>query len=703
MNRLLFLITISFFCLCASAAPPSTDSVDSPETAPAESSDSDEPRSTSSSEDVSVKPVSEAIVVTATRSERGVNELPVSVLIVDEEEIESAPALSIDDLIRGLPGVTPSVISSAGSTGSNQRFSMHGLGGIRALVLLDGIPLHDPYSGVIQWQNVPLQSLRQIEVVRGGNASLFGNHALGGTVNLITKPLTSNELSLDLSYGSHDTRRGSLTFDSVLNEAVAVRLSHYETDSDGYRRVPDPGPIDIDAWVDRSITTGRADFNISDTSRASITGSTSEIDSSRGTPVTASLNDVQVFSGSFHQIVGNGSLISVNAYRQDQSEFLVNSRIIGDGEDEYKTQEGIIDSTGTGASLEWSHQREGAITSISAGLDFQELEAWEDRVSFARSGGVTNEQKVGGRQQFTGLFAQMSWRPTGDLEVLGSARTDWFVNDKGATLIVGGPEEYYEDTSSRQFNPRLSVRYALGERSVIRAAAYRAFNAPTLRELYRNSQTGNSTLLGNPDLVPEILVGGELSWEWVGQLSRLQVHLYRSEIDGVQSRVESDSDPNVYFYKNLGTARSQGVELTGDFRLSRHLSVSGAYTFADSVITEDPNRELVGNWAIEVPRHSGSVSLRYISDGGTRAELRALALGRSYSDADNLALSPGHEVVDLSFSRPIRSGLDGYVVVENVFDEGYYLALARTSFRSGLPRTITLGIRLKDLRWRRDR
>lgn len=636
--------------------------------------------------------IQDSVLVTATRTERSLSKLPVSATVVREEEIRKAPVRSVDDLIRSVPGVTPSVISSSGSTPTNQRFSMHGLGGIRALVLLDGVPLHEPYSGNVQWQNVPLDTLRQIEVVRGGNASLFGNFALGGTVNLVTRSIDRNEVALDLSRGSNATGRAALRADFVINSVLSLRLNHHQSDSNGFLRVPDPGPVDIEAWTDNTITSAQADLHLSDRTSGFLKASASKIDVSQGTPLTYSKRDLASFSTGLHHAIGSSALISANAYYQRESERLVNSSIVGQRVSELLTQDALIPSSGKGASAEWTMQLPGKITFVSIGVDLQQVEATENRVAFGRTGAVTQREQVGGRQNFTGIFAQASWQPIDRIEVLASARLDSFRNEGGRDVIAGGTATNYEATSSNQLDPRISMRYALGSRSAIRGSVYRAFNAPTLRDLYRNNQSGNSIILGNPDLQPETLEGGEIGGEWSNGNVRVEMNLYRSTIDGLQSRVIVSG--NTFRFLNLGTARSQGVELMGDFRMTRHWSLNAGYTFADSTVVSDPDPKLIGNLLPEVSRNSGSLALRYRGAHGTTMDVRGLVMSRSYGDASNLAKSPGHQIVDVSVSQTLRSWLDAYAILENAFDEKYYLALAATSFRRGLPRTFTAGIRV---------
>jgi outer membrane receptor protein involved in Fe transport len=639
--------------------------------------------------------VEETILVTATRSERAISELPVSATVIREDEIKAAPVRSVDDLVRNIPGVHLTLVSASGSTPNNQRLSMRGLGGNRALVLLDGIPIHDPYSGIVQWQKVPLDSLRQVEVVRGGGASLFGNFALGGTINLITRPVDQNGVTADLAYGTGATERETLTVDRVLTPRLALRVSHTRNDSNGFVRVPDPGPVDLEAWIESQLTSGRADYTISDRASAFFKASVTQLDISQGTAVTYSKRDIFETSAGTHQALGHSGLISANAFYQRQSERLTNSSLIGQRQSEFLSQDATMPSTGAGASIEWSMQRRGTIPFISIGFDARESIGSEERDTYNRSGVVTQHNTVHGRQRFAGLYAQTSWQPSDRLEVLASARLDTFRNDEGATVIRGGAATTYPDKTSKQLDPRVSIRYALTGRSALRGSAYRAFNAPTLRDLYRNNQTGNSIILGNPALEPETLLGGEIGWEWAADRGHVEVNLYRNTIEGLQTRANVPGQPaNVFQQMNLGKSRSQGIEVMTDVRLARRWSLNAGYTLADSTIIEDPDASLVGNMIPEVPKHIGSLGLRYRSDRGTSVDLRGRVVSRSYGEASNLALSPANRVVDFSVSQPVRPWLDVYGVVENVFDESYYLALAPTSFRSGLPRTVTGGVRI---------
>ncbi|HEV7767663.1 MAG TPA: TonB-dependent receptor [Thermoanaerobaculia bacterium] len=647
------------------------------------------------SPDATKAKLDETIVVTATRSERAVSELPVSTTVISEKQLETAPATFIDDVLRTVPGVHMAMAGSASSITTGQRVSMHGLGGTRALVLLDGIPIHDPYFGTVQWQKVPLDSLRQVEIVRGGAASLFGNFALGGTINLLTRPVSDSLIRLDVAGGSSSTQRAALTVDHVVNEKVGLRVSHNRFNSDGYYRVPNRGPVDILGWNDTWTTSARADIHLSDRTYGFIKSNLSKIDVSQGTPVAYDKRDIFDLSAGMHRALGANALLSTTIFYQDQDEESVSGTIIGQRESEFLSQVSTIPTSMLGASVEWSTQRTGAISFLSIGVDVQRIETKEHRLSFSRAGALTQEGQLTGSQQFAGIFGQASWRPSDRFEILASARLDHYRNYDGSDLIVNGQQTYYDEASSTQFDPRVSFRYALAKSTAIRGAAYRAFKAPTLRDLYRSNVTGTSVLLGNAFLEPETLIGAEVGIEWGNERAHVELNVYRSDIEGLLSRAGvAGQPPNVQRNLNLGKSRSQGIEAMADLRLSQQWGVNLGYTYADSVIVEDPNPALVGKLIPEVAPHIGTLGVRFSGRDATTVNLRYRVLSHSYGEAANLVASPAHRILDVSASRPIRSWIDAYATLENALDENYYYVLSPTASRSGQPRTFSLGVRM---------
>src|SRR5207247_2559260 len=130
----------------------------------------------------------EEVVVTATRTPMPARQAPGSPTILTREQIDATPFRSgpqIDDLLRPVPGMQPSLLSSRYNHPTAQLFGLHGLGNRRGLVLLDGVPLNDGFGGWINWGRVP-DSIQRVEVVPGGSSNLYGTWAMAGAVQLRT-------------------------------------------------------------------------------------------------------------------------------------------------------------------------------------------------------------------------------------------------------------------------------------------------------------------------------------------------------------------------------------------------------------------------------------------------------------------------------------------------------------------------------------
>ena len=116
----------------------------------------------------------EPVVVTATRSEQPIGEAPASVTVLSREDIRQGAGQSLDDILRQVPGFSLFRRSSSlVSHPTTQGVSLRGIGpsgASRALVLLDGVPVNDPFGGWVYWDRIPLQSVEQVEVVRGGGS-----------------------------------------------------------------------------------------------------------------------------------------------------------------------------------------------------------------------------------------------------------------------------------------------------------------------------------------------------------------------------------------------------------------------------------------------------------------------------------------------------------------------------------------------------
>src|SRR6185436_187471 len=134
----------------------------------------------------------ESIVVTATRTAQPAAEAPPSLARLSARDLDATAAPTLDDALRQIPGFN--LFRRTGSRVANpttQGVSLRGLGpsgASRALVLADGLPLNDPFGGWVYWGRVPRQAIEGVEILRGGASDLYGSSAVGGVIQVLTRP-----------------------------------------------------------------------------------------------------------------------------------------------------------------------------------------------------------------------------------------------------------------------------------------------------------------------------------------------------------------------------------------------------------------------------------------------------------------------------------------------------------------------------------
>lgn len=177
----------------------------------------------------------EEIVVTASRGERSSGEVAASVTVIPGSDIADSGGQSVVDVLRKVEGiVVQSVTENPAMAEVNMRgFAENGHG--RVLVLLDGRRLNWPSMANVNWLQVPAGNIDRIEVVRGGNSVLYGDHAVAGVINIITSEAVSEKPgSLSVAAGSHGLLNGSFSY-SASADAVRLGANLEHNRSDGYR------------------------------------------------------------------------------------------------------------------------------------------------------------------------------------------------------------------------------------------------------------------------------------------------------------------------------------------------------------------------------------------------------------------------------------------------------------------------------------
>ncbi|UAJ08980.1 TonB-dependent receptor [Glacieibacterium megasporae] len=647
------------------------------------------------------------IVVTATRSQVLLADVPASVSIVTSDQIEGTPARTIDDVLRRIPSVDLPIASTNEQHPTNTIVSMRGLSGIRSLVLLDGMPLNDAFFGYVQWSEVPLETIDRVEVVRGGGATLWGNYAMGGVINILTKPIDKTELEAEAVGGSRGTYRsdGHAAYaGSGFGIGIDAGINH----SDGYVEQVESarGAITVPTsfTAHTLAASGNVDLTINLSARARV--SYYENDQNFLTHLNTNEQRNWRYTGTLSWQPADMGLVDLTVFHINER-FVTNNTGTPDGagpnDAEYIQNSHHTHANDWGASLIWTKIFTGWLRSLSAGADYHGVRGSDDAGIFDAAGVRIRTDSGSGDQRFLGGFVQADVRPFDRLQLLFSLRYQDFYSYHGVDDTPGGLSGNLGGRHDSDVDPRLSIRYELPGGFALRGAAYRAFRAPTLDNLYRGASVPGYILYSNAALKPETLEGAEAGFDFNYGPIRFQTTAYISRIsDFITYRYLDPATLPAGFgigarLINAGTARSRGVEAELTWRPAPAIEATLAYTYADSVVTrntEDPAS--IGVQQPGIPKHRISVGVDWTGPYGIKVSPRVRYVSRTNGDPDAIYRTDAHFVADLTASVPLRRGLEGFVQVENLFDRRYIGTNdGFTAALYGKPLTAAGGFRLK--------
>lgn len=536
-------------------------------------------------------------VVTATRTAQTAQQSLAAVTVLDREHIERSQAASIPELLRQVPGVS---LVNNGGRGKATSLFMRGTESDHVLVMIDGIKVGSVTSGGAALQDLPLELIERIEVVRGPRSSLYGSEAIGGVIQIFTRRGQGQGAKpfFSAGYGSHDTYSGSagvaggngrawysLGVSSTDTDGINVKsagASGYESDSDGYRNLSanlSAGyRFDSGLELDANLLQAKSHSDYDSVNRARTAGFGANADGvskvfgtrARFSPMESWLVTLQA----------GRSEDKSDAYQDGQFYSRFDSR-----RDSFSWQNDIELAAGHTLTLGADHQRDEVNGST--------VYAEESR---------DNE----------GFFAQY----------LGEVgRHDWQLS-----LRRDDNEQFGQHDTGN-----IGYGYALTEwlRSTISYGT--AFKAPTFNELYFPDY-GNPALDAEVSRSLEVGIAGQHGW------GRWAVNAYRTVVDDLIAYDASTAGP-----ANVQEARIRGVELVLGSQLL------GWNWNANYSLLEPENRSAGANRGNELSRRA-----KQLFNFDLDRRLGAFSIGASlhaegqrYDDLANNTELSGYATVDL--------------------------------------------------------
>lgn len=502
--------------------------------------------------------LADEVIVTATRTDIKMDLAPASATVLSQAILDTRTFDSIDEALNYEAGVYDGRMRGTSSTS-------------HTLVMLNGMPLNSGWYGGIRWENIAMENVERIEIVRGPGSALYGGNAMGGTINIITKLPQDFEANLKVRAGSDDNLRYGGSIGDKWGERLAVRLgAEYDVEMVGrpidyvfrpvtsgsgtltggesslnrtgspYWIVGDKGERNESQWnVNVAVS-----YELSDAGTIRLEAQEGYADYANGRPnsyvVDASGN--LAYSGSVNAGAGLRATITPNlflngegvdrnsAYMLTYSDQLGAVGLISKfgyqnedkwytsvtGSGDYDTAAGNVREFDTDTYFVdlQGNIDVGGFNTLTAGLYFRKntFDQGQYNIRYYRD----ENSKIGGKTELTqgtddyyAVYLQDEISFGHGLTAYVGGRYDTWKAHDGLSGATSAPI-VLADTKNSAFSPSASLVWEISNDTVLRAAVAKAFSAPTLYDLYRTYQSGSTLILGNPDLKSETLINYEL-------------------------------------------------------------------------------------------------------------------------------------------------------------------------------------------------
>lgn len=178
----------------------------------------------------------ETVVVTGTRTEQEIKKIPANVTVIDQEDIRNSTSKNVVDLLRGEQSI---VVRDWMGNGKTASVDMRGFGenaAANSLVMIDGRRVNAIDLSGTDWTQIPLDQVERVEIVRGTGTVLYGDNAVGGVINIITK-MPSEEMSVKVGtiFGSYGRNKQHASVSGMQGNVGASLSASYDS-SNGYRK-----------------------------------------------------------------------------------------------------------------------------------------------------------------------------------------------------------------------------------------------------------------------------------------------------------------------------------------------------------------------------------------------------------------------------------------------------------------------------------
>lgn len=637
-----------------------------------------------------------------------------SITVITREEIEAAAATSVDELLRTAAGLE--VWKPQGVFGHASRVRMRGFASSRATVFLkDGMPINRLSCGETVHNEIPLDTVERIEVIRGAAGSVYGKGAMGGVINIVTRKAAEHpNAHASTTYGTYNTWSVDAGAGGRITERLNLQTGYSHFESDGYFAWADSWIADRVTSMDQNLpawSNPAEGWSVKDNYLASLEKQTREMNT-----VTATLNgrlgDALRFNAGYSWWQNDNAI----GYRYGHIDQL-RHRLNLDFE-----RKGIVGLTGNlfmlDDTVEFSqpvlpspdmNAVQGRRTWVTQGNKSDiPLNDYGGMLSLTVDAGKSNTIKLSTDHRYgvienrlyDGLTdetisisqaKQYKWGATlQDTLRIGSLTADAGARYGGVRTFDFFYESQYEYTPYKvdsledtQLDPWLGVTWDLDDRTVLRAGVSRSSTfAPLSYLLGDYERPPGKTIIGNPNLGTEWAVNYELGAERrFGHWAAVRLTAYYNDIHDWMQEV-SASDPAYSSisvrWENIEEAVTKGLEVGADFFPSDTLRLFANYTlnisevvrFEDKYHNYDTKR-LEGNRFPDQAEHKANLGIEWRHPDIATVNVTVRYSGSRYYDIENTIELDAYTTCDIKIIKDIGRHLTLAFEAKDIFDAAW--------------------------------
>ncbi len=546
---------------------------------------------------------------------------PASVKVIDRQQIEETAASSLLDVLRSQAGVQ---IRDTIGDGSRATFSLRGFGENavnNTLILVDGRRLNQPSQAGADLNSVPLANIERIEIIRGAGTVLYGDQAVGGVINIVTRTPSSNEGYLETTRGSHDLEAFRGHIYQQLGGGFSTYLSGESRTADNYRDHNNASYSNAFARLRYDHDSGHALYEYQTVDDELLLPGSIPLALRRADRKQSSSSDWSDSKTQVHRVAVEQRLNQVWSGNFDYSQ---------------SDQDGIGSFFGSG--FDQDTRSETISPRITARFDNNLGRAeWLLGHDYITS----DYQATWGtdvHQTLRDWYSQYSQYLGSDLTLTLGYRTS---EAEDRNKSAGKTHTDREDSSSigLSWQANQKTRLFIKREDVLRWA---------------NVDDNGFVLPGVEFLKPQTGVSWESGIEWQDSVQRYQATLYRLDLqdellyDALIANPASWSGIGANI--NLDKTRRDGLLLETERQLSERLSIGGQYSYTDA---EFRAGSFQGNKVPWVARNTASANLSYLIVPGLRGYLEAVHTGSRYysgDDANNQHKAGGYTLLNAALS-----------------------------------------------------